>query len=371
MKILQTIIEKRENLLKGNINCIPLPFIGSRAYYSGISPGQLVCITAETSVGKTSLAKFLYVFSVADYMLALPDELHLDYHCYWFGLEESLEEFEVSILQYALSQYYKLYVTQDELLSRITPLNPTTIELIESEFVQRYFKLCKSFVHFDEVTANPTGIFKECEKIADERGTHHFIEGTTKKGEVINKYDYYEPKNPNEIVVAVIDNVNILEGEKSEQGHTLELPASIDKMVNSYARKKMSKHWKWHVCCIHQLQMAAGDLAHFKAGKLDPDTQKLGDNTRVGRSYQVVMGLTSPKKHNISVEDKYQIIPNNLTNGLEDCYRAFHITKNRFGRSNTKESLFFNPKGFSFEKLPLPDSPEMERYFLLKDQILN
>jgi hypothetical protein len=51
MEILETIRTKRDNLVKGNINCIPFPFLGSRTAYSGIGPGQLVCVTAETSVG--------------------------------------------------------------------------------------------------------------------------------------------------------------------------------------------------------------------------------------------------------------------------------------------------------------------------------
>jgi hypothetical protein len=63
MEILETIKTKRDNLVKGNINCIPFPFLGSRTAYSGIGPGQLVCVTAETSVGKTSVSKFIYIKS--------------------------------------------------------------------------------------------------------------------------------------------------------------------------------------------------------------------------------------------------------------------------------------------------------------------
>ena len=79
MEILSNIKGNREQLLSGNIQCIPLPFEGSRRAYSGISPGQLTCITAETSVGKTSLAKYMYVFSVIDSILALKDNEKLEY----------------------------------------------------------------------------------------------------------------------------------------------------------------------------------------------------------------------------------------------------------------------------------------------------
>ena len=117
MEVLQTIKENKQKVIEGYINCIPNPFNGMKKYFSGIFPGALVCITAETSVGKTSLAKYLYVFSVAEYILSLKNQSDLDYVCYWFGLEESVEEFDISIIQYALAKYYNVNKTQDELLN--------------------------------------------------------------------------------------------------------------------------------------------------------------------------------------------------------------------------------------------------------------
>ena len=146
MEVLQTIKENKQKVIDGYINCIPNPFNGMKKYFSGIFPGALVCITAETSVGKTSLAKYIYVFSVADYILSLKNQSDLDYVCYWFGLEESVEEFDISIIQYALAKYYNVNKTQDELLSRINPLDEETIKLIESNIIQDYFNLVKKFV---------------------------------------------------------------------------------------------------------------------------------------------------------------------------------------------------------------------------------
>ena len=89
---------------------------------------------------KTSLAKHLYVFNVLDLMLEESKFQNLKYKCIWFGLEESLEEFQCSVLQYALSKYYEVYVTQDELLSRINPLRDEVERLIESEKVKNYYQ---------------------------------------------------------------------------------------------------------------------------------------------------------------------------------------------------------------------------------------
>jgi hypothetical protein len=145
---------------------------------------------------------------------------------------------------------------------------------------------------------------------------------------------------------------------------SLDLSGCIDKLVNSYMRKQVTKHWKWHVCCVQQQQMAAGDLNHYKAGKLEPEPQKLGDNIKVARSYQVIIGLFSPYKHKLTNYYKYQILNSDRTEGFEECFRTVHICKNRFGRTGIAEPVFFNPKGFSFFSMPRNDDTENLNHLL-------
>jgi hypothetical protein len=364
MQILNVIEENRDALIRGHINSIPMPFNGIRKAFSGIFPGALVCVTAETSVGKTSLAKYLYLFSVADYILEDPSFRQFKYKCLWFGLEESEEEFDISILQYAITKYYNKHCTQDELLSRINPISDEIISMIKSEVVQTFFNTVKGFTKFDDQTGHATGIYKSCQDYSKEIGEHHYKEKTLPSGKVINLYSHYIQEDPNQIVTVVIDNVNILELEKNELGMSLDLSGCIDKLVNSYMRKQVTKHWKWHVCCVQQQQMAAGDLNHYKAGKLEPEPQKLGDNIKVARSYQVIIGLFSPYKHKLTNYYKYQILNSDRTEGFEECFRTVHICKNRFGRTGIAEPVFFNPKGFSFFSMPRNDDTENLNHLL-------
>lgn len=358
MDILKVIEESRDSLIQGHINSIPMPFNGTRKAFSGIFPGALVCVTAETSVGKTSLAKYLYLFSVADYILDDPAFTSFKYKCIWFGLEESEEEFDISILQYAISKYFNKHCTQDELLSRIEPISEEVIAMIKSDHVQNYFDTVKSFTKFDDQTGHATGIYKTCQEYSKEIGVHHYKEKQIGAGKVINVYSHYTQNDPNTIVAVVIDNVNILELEKNELGMSLDLSGCIDRLVNTYMRKQVTKHWKWHVCCVQQQQMAAGDLNHYKAGKLEPEPQKLGDNIKVARSYQVILGLFSPYKHKMTNYYKYPISVSERVDGFEECFRTIHICKNRFGRTGVAEPLFFNPKGFSFFSMPKNDDTQ-------------
>jgi len=376
MNILKVIEESRDTLINGHINSIPMPFNGTRKSFSGIFPGALVCVTAETSVGKTSLAKYLYLFSVADYMLDDPSFKNFKYKCLWFGLEESEEEFDISIIQYAISKYYNKHCTQDELLSRIEPVSDDIVAMIKSEPVQNYFNTIKSFTKFDDQTGHATGIYKTCQEFSKEIGEHHYKEKNISNGKVISVYSHYTQNDPNLIVAVVIDNVNILELEKNELGMSLDLSGCIDRLVNTYMRKQVTKHWKWHVCCIQQQQMAAGDLNHYKAGKLEPEPQKLGDNIKVARSYQVILGLFSPYKHKMSTHYNYQILNSTRgqgekVEGFEECFRTIHICKNRFGRTGVTEPLFFNPKAFNFFSMPkAEDTHNLNQLLTYKKTIL-
>ena len=318
---------------------------------------------------KTSLAKHLYVFNVLDLMLEESKFKNLKYKCIWFGLEESLEEFQCSVLQYALSKYYEVYVTQDELLSRINPLRDEVERLIESEKVKNYYQKCFEIVDFQDSISNPTGIFKHCRDYSNQIGVHHYKNIEIDK-EDVSVYSNYVQNDKELIVAVVIDNVNILAPEKNHLGTTLNLDGSIDLLVNHYMRKQVTKHWKWHVCCLQQQQMAGGDINHMKMDMLEPSPQKLGDNIKVARSYQIIIGLHSPYKHKKATYLGYQILNKEGTPGLEDCYRSLHLLKNRFGRTGTVESLFFNPKGFFFKSLPQFNDISFQDIIKLKQNVL-
>ena len=67
MSIYQRVIAdlraRRERVLTGQINCIPSPFPRFRSTYVGLERGKYILVTANTKVGKTQLADYLYLYS--------------------------------------------------------------------------------------------------------------------------------------------------------------------------------------------------------------------------------------------------------------------------------------------------------------------
>ena len=65
-KVIDGLIERRNNILNGGVNCIPLPFPRFRQEIPGIEQGQYVVITANQKTGKSQWANYVYMFHTLD-----------------------------------------------------------------------------------------------------------------------------------------------------------------------------------------------------------------------------------------------------------------------------------------------------------------
>ena len=58
-RVLNNLEERRENILNGNINCIPFPFPNFREDIPGIEQGRYISITGATKSAKSQFASEL------------------------------------------------------------------------------------------------------------------------------------------------------------------------------------------------------------------------------------------------------------------------------------------------------------------------
>ena len=58
-RVLKSLEERREKVLRGDINCIPLPFQRFREEFPGIEQGKYYLISGATKASKTQLANYL------------------------------------------------------------------------------------------------------------------------------------------------------------------------------------------------------------------------------------------------------------------------------------------------------------------------
>lgn len=119
-----------------------------------------------------------------------------------------------------------------------------TLEIIKK--YEPYFKKLEEIVEFVDSTRNPTGIFKMVREYALENGTQHkkkikFVNNETGEETEHIVDDYYEPNNPDEYVMVIVDHIGLISTE-TINGQKLNLHQSISKLSSEYLVSLRNKY---------------------------------------------------------------------------------------------------------------------------------
>lgn len=303
----------------------------------GVQKGKYVIVTANSKVGKTQLADYLYVYEPLDYILNNPNS-NIKLKIFYFSLEMSKEN---KILQMIankiyrdknevvstenLRSYFKGYILDDKLMDTIKEYRD-------------YFTKVESIVTFIDNIRNPFGIYKEVREYARKNGKFYKNNGTEVNMTTDTFYDYYLPNDPDEYVIVITDHISLLQPETIE-GKRQETWDAMLKFSSDYCLK-MRDNFKYTVVNIQQ---QAGDQEKqqftFKGDtvvdKLRPSADGLADCKLTGRDCDVMIGLFAPNRYKIPVYEGYDI------NSLKDKYRELIIIFNRSGGGSINLDLYF------------------------------
>jgi len=274
--ILDNIRENRQRFLSGQFNCIPFKLDRLSLYAPGIIRGNFDCITANVSVGKTTIAKFLYVFSAIEFAI----EQKLNLKIIYFALEESETQFDYSLMAYLAQKEYgmRYNIVEFEAFNQAIPEK----DMVKLENLQSKFDEYKSYIRLIDNVYNSYGLYKNVRDFARERGDFYMNEtklqtSTLVKNESWNKY---VPHDPEEFVIIISDHVSELHFDREEK----ELKAAIANWTK-YQRHYICKRFNYNCCAVHQQAAAQESLDHFKLNKIKPSLQGLADHKLAGRSY--------------------------------------------------------------------------------------
>lgn len=99
-RVLEALEKRRQNILNGNINCIPSPFKRFSDDFPGIEQGKYYLVSAATKVGKTQLTNFLFLYNSVLYAYNHPDKVAL--RILYYPLEETQEAITLRFMSYLL-----------------------------------------------------------------------------------------------------------------------------------------------------------------------------------------------------------------------------------------------------------------------------
>lgn len=360
-RMLHLIDENRERALRGGINCIPSPFKDFRQDFPGIEQGKYYLVSGATKGGKSQIANFLFLYTPILYAYENPDKLRVK--IFYFPLEETDLKISLRFTSYLLYTRFKVRISPMDLQSiqEGKIVAPEIRSLIDRPEIMNILNFYKEHVYFIS-DRNPTGCYKTIKKYAEEAGTIHrktvVIENKAtgvRQEKVV--FDYYEPKDPDEYVIILIDHAGKLETETRE-GRSLTKKETIDKL--SEYLMIFRDHYKYTPVLLQQQNSDTVSLEAFKANRIRPTYNGLMDSKNPGQDCSVMIGITNPYNFDREVYMKYNI------KELKGYYRAVEVALNREGESNNVLSLYFDGAVNFFTPLPKWDNmTELQKVYKL------
>lgn len=359
-RVLSGLEERRNKVLKGEVNCIPLPFRRFKDEFPGIEQGTYYLISGATKSSKTQLTNYLFVYNTILYSYINKDKVKPK--IFYYNLEETEEEITLRFMAFLLYTLSKIRISPTDLKSTNSDkiLSEEVLDILKSDKYQNVLSYYEEVVQFMP-SRNPTGIWKDIKAYAESNGTIHKKKYTYKDDFGLDKegeaFDYYESNDPNEYVFIIIDHVSLLESERG-----LTLRECINKL-SEYCIIFRNKY-KYIPVVVQQQGMETISLDAFKNNKIRPTMAGLADSKSTGKDCTVMIGITNPYVWEVPSYLGYDVTK------LKSNFRCMEIVLNRKGQSNGICPLYFDGACNFYSELPLPtDTDGLNKvYTILQDQ---
>lgn len=345
-KYIQNLIDRRQRILDGKLNCIPLAFPRLREVFPGIERRKYQIITAAQKIGKSKCVDKMMVYEPFFYAIEHPDQLKVS--ILYFTLEMGKEEKFYEFLCHLLWRLDKIRCSPTQLKSTdyTKPVSQEILDKINSERYKKYIQKFEEIVEYVDTVKNPTGIYYYCKDFAEKRGKWHFKKGKIRSGDTYidgDVMDYFEYDNPEEYMIVILDNYANLSPESN-----MTTKQTIDKM-SKYAIDLRDKY-NFNFTAVQHQALEIEGLESIKLNKLEPSSVGLGDAKTSSRDLNVMFGLFSPYKFGIrrypDNENGYDITK------FRNHIRFLKIIENRDGESGYSTALYFDGAISEFIELP-------------------
>ena len=311
----------------------------------GVQQKTYYLIGAESGVGKSAFSLNSFLFNPYSLLKANnPEGLSMKVFYY------SLEIDKISIISKAIAR--KLFfrhgylTTVDDILSRGR-------HRISEEVYKDVKDTRNFFEDMEDVLTiypptNSTGIYKDVKTYMESVGTTH--KKTVNNGkEDIEIFDYYEPNNPKEYVIVIVDHISILPKQLNYN-----VKENIDSMSTYFVG--LRNRYNIIPVVIQQLNRAMSSADRFKLKRTSPQLSDFKDSGNTVQDSNVVISLHSPFRIDQEEYNGYDITK------LRDRFRWVEVLKNRDGASDIGVGCNFVGEVGLFRELPSKDILELSGY---------
>lgn len=280
-RVLTNLRKRKEKIINGGINSIPSPFVRFSDDFIGIEQSSYYVVTSSTKGSKTQFSSFVFVFNTLLYAYHNPEKVRVK--IFYYPLEETPEDIMTRFMSYLLyilsGKQIRVSPTELKSTKNSNPIDDNILDLLNTEEYSKIIQFFEDNVIFSSST-NPTGVYTECRRYAEEHGTVYKRKQKIKNdlGETIEieVFDHYEQSDPDEYRIIFYDHISLTSTERG-----LTLKQSIDKLSEYFVL--LRNRYKFSPVVIQQQSFAGEGLDAFKENKLRPTIANLSDSKYCSR----------------------------------------------------------------------------------------
>jgi len=351
-RTIHTIEERKERIESGKINCIPTPLEKFKYDFPGTEQATYYLISGGAKASKSKFTNFIFLFNTILYIYNHPDLVRLK--VFYALLEETQMNIMMKFMCYVLYVKYKMRVDIKELkcVEAGRSVRSDVVEVLKSEEMRCIWRFFIDHIEWIP-DRNPTGIYNSLDRYAKSHGTIH-----TKWSESLQKdvFDYYEPNDPDEYVLCIIDHIGLIAPERN-----LDLRESIKKL--SEYLKIVRNKYGYSPVVVQQQNSETLSLDAYKQNKVYPTQRGLLDCQDTARDCDVFLGIVNP----YSFEFKFFGDNNGYDiTKLRGYGRWLKVVQGRDGESDATLGMFFDGATGWYASLPnYTNTDELNRVYQL------
>lgn len=375
--IYKEIVQNSENHMAGYYNCLPFENMSMlERLIPGIEQDTYYLITANSGVGKSKLARAVYIHQPWMYVRNHP-EYGVKLDIFYFSLEESRKKVILSeISKYMYKTYGKVVsIKQLQSRGRYNYLDAETLSQISE--AEEYINAFMETVRIIDNVRSPSAIFKFMKDYAVSIGRYFDRFGRELSeadhqgilaGNVdsLNKIGSYRKTHSKHYVIVITDHISLLSPE-TIGGKTLTQWQTISKFSSEYCISLRDKYG----FTVVNVQQQASDKEKIEYNykgqtiqeKLEPSLDGLGDNKTTQRDANIAIGLFAPARYKIEEHYGYDITY------WRNNYRSLSILKDRDGSTDGSLPMYFNGAVDEFKEMPLNDGTQVEQLGALMREV--
>lgn len=360
-KTFESLEERRQRVIDGKFNGIPYPYEKLRNDIPVLEKGKYIVITANQKVGKSKLADDMFVYNSLFFTMEHPE---VKVHIIYFTFEMAKEVKKLEFLSHLLLKLDNIILSPNELKSidRNSPIKEDILKLLQSDKYKPYIDKFSQIVDFIDNEKNPTGIRNNILRYAKEHGKFVYKDQTyiDKNGIERRAIDHYQPNDPEEFVIVILDNASNITPENN-------FPTkrdAIEKVSKDFIDIRNTYDYDL-VLIQHQAQDKEGNDS-FKLNRLEPSSDGLADCKTTTRDVNQVFGLFDPYKYGKKTYEGYNM------KDLCGYTRFLKVCEDRdYGASNSVYPLIFNGASSHFNMLCPPDDKRILSWYKYAERIQN